>query len=106
MAVVVDERGGSIHYHVWPWSYDHRPSHPYNAGTEHVGLLLAEFCVFAFWLARFLWLDVWSFTDNGLTSGSLLASPPSEVLKRTGSRQAQSRHALLTTLVIGGTTKK
>ena len=23
--------------HAWPWSYDHRPSHPYNAGTEHVG---------------------------------------------------------------------
>ena len=20
-----------------PLSYDHRPSHPYNAGTEHVG---------------------------------------------------------------------
>ena len=24
-------------YHAWPKSYDHRPSHPYNAGTEHVG---------------------------------------------------------------------
>ena len=21
----------------WPWSYDHRPSHPYYAGTEHGG---------------------------------------------------------------------
>ena len=21
----------------WPQSYDHRPSHPYYAGTEHVG---------------------------------------------------------------------
>ena len=21
----------------WPYSYDHRPSHPYYAGTEHVG---------------------------------------------------------------------
>ena len=21
----------------WPWSYDHRPSHSYYAGTEHVG---------------------------------------------------------------------
>ena len=21
----------------WPWSYDHRPSHLHNAGTEHVG---------------------------------------------------------------------
>ena len=22
----------------WPWSYDHRPWHPYYAGTEQVGL--------------------------------------------------------------------
>ena len=21
----------------WPWSYDHGPSHPYYAGTEHAG---------------------------------------------------------------------
>ena len=21
----------------WPWSHDHRPAHPYYAGTEHVG---------------------------------------------------------------------
>ena len=21
----------------WPWSYDYRSSHPYYAGTEHVG---------------------------------------------------------------------
>ena len=21
----------------WPYSYDHRPAHPYYAGTEHVG---------------------------------------------------------------------
>ena len=20
--------GGCTHYHAWPWSYDHRPSHP------------------------------------------------------------------------------
>ena len=31
------ERGGLYSYHAWPQSYDHRPSHPYNAGTEHVG---------------------------------------------------------------------
>ena len=24
--------------HAWPWSYDHSPSHPCNAGTEHVGI--------------------------------------------------------------------
>ena len=29
-------REGCFHYHAWPKSYDHRPSHPYNAGTEHV----------------------------------------------------------------------
>ena len=31
------QMGGGTHYHAWPSSYDHRPSHPYNAGTEHVG---------------------------------------------------------------------
>ena len=33
-------RGGMecSHYHEWQWSDDHRPSHPYNAGTEYVGL--------------------------------------------------------------------
>ena len=25
-------------YSVWPQLYDHRPSHPYYAGTGHVGL--------------------------------------------------------------------
>ena len=25
-----------IRHHAWPESYDHRPSHPYSAGTEHV----------------------------------------------------------------------
>ena len=31
--------GGGRGYSVgaWPWSYDHRPSNPYYAGTEHVG---------------------------------------------------------------------
>ena len=29
--------GGGTHYHAWPYSYDDRPSRPYNAGTEHVG---------------------------------------------------------------------
>ena len=29
--------GGCTHYQAWPWSYDRRPSHPYNAETEHVG---------------------------------------------------------------------
>ena len=24
-------------WHAWPYSYDHRPSHPCNAGTERVG---------------------------------------------------------------------
>ena len=28
---------GCTHYHAWPQPYDHRPSHPHNAGTEHVG---------------------------------------------------------------------
>ena len=28
---------GCTRYHAWPQLYDHRPSHPYNAGTEHVG---------------------------------------------------------------------
>ena len=32
-------RGGGVYsYHLWPYSDDHRPSHPYNAGTKHVGL--------------------------------------------------------------------
>ena len=32
-------RGGGGVYLIcaWPWSYDHRPSHLYYAGTEHVG---------------------------------------------------------------------
>ena len=25
-----------IRHHAWPESYDHRASHPYGAGTEHV----------------------------------------------------------------------
>ena len=29
--------GGRTRSHAWPESYNHRPSHPYNAGTEHVG---------------------------------------------------------------------
>ena len=29
-------RGGS-RYYARQWSYDHRLSHPYNAGTKHVG---------------------------------------------------------------------
>ena len=29
--------GGLYSCDAWPWLYDHRPSHPYNAGTEHVG---------------------------------------------------------------------
>ena len=28
--------GGGIHYHPWPSSYEHRPSHPYNPGTEQL----------------------------------------------------------------------
>ena len=36
--------GGGLGYscYAWPWSYDHRPSHPYSAGTEHVGFLLTR----------------------------------------------------------------
>ena len=35
-------RGGRLgeectHYHAWLQSYDHRPSHLYNTGMEHVG---------------------------------------------------------------------
>ena len=30
--------GGVYPVCAWPLSYDHRPSHPYDAGTEHVGL--------------------------------------------------------------------
>ena len=29
-------------YHAWPQSYDRRPWHPYNAGTEHVGFSLTR----------------------------------------------------------------
>ena len=29
--------GVGTRYHAWPKSYDHGPSHLYNAGTEHVG---------------------------------------------------------------------
>ena len=29
--------GGCTRYHAWPWSYDHRHSHLYNAETAHVG---------------------------------------------------------------------
>ena len=29
--------GGGTEVCAWPQSYDHRPSHPYYAGTEHVG---------------------------------------------------------------------
>ena len=28
---------GVLDIHAWPLSYERRPSHPYNAGTEHVG---------------------------------------------------------------------
>ena len=31
------ERGGVYSVCAWPQSYDHIPSHPYHAGTEHVG---------------------------------------------------------------------
>ena len=31
------EGGGGTHVMPDPQSYDHRPSHPYNAGTKHVG---------------------------------------------------------------------
>ena len=34
-------------YHAWPWSYDRRPSHPYNTGTEHVGFSLTRKAVLA-----------------------------------------------------------
>ena len=30
-------RGRVYSCYAWPHSYDHGPSHPYNAGTEHVG---------------------------------------------------------------------
>ena len=30
-------RGGCTQYHAWRASYNHRPSHLYNAGTEQVG---------------------------------------------------------------------
>ena len=30
-------RGGGFPVCAWPWSHDYRPSHPYYAGTEHVG---------------------------------------------------------------------
>ena len=29
--------GGVYSVCAWPYWYDHRPSHPYYAGTEHVG---------------------------------------------------------------------
>ena len=29
--------GGVYSFHTRPYSYEHRPSHPYNPGTEHVG---------------------------------------------------------------------
>ena len=29
--------GGVCSCLAWPQSYDHRPSHPYKTGTEHVG---------------------------------------------------------------------
>ena len=29
--------GGELDIHAWPQSHDHRPSHPYYAGTESVG---------------------------------------------------------------------
>ena len=29
--------GGGARYHAWAWSCDDRPSHLYNAETEHVG---------------------------------------------------------------------
>ena len=35
---VVYTRGGVYSCHALPWSHDHRRSHPYNPGTEHVGL--------------------------------------------------------------------
>ena len=36
----VDRLGGwrGFRYYAWLYSYDRRSSHPYNAGTEHVGL--------------------------------------------------------------------
>ena len=32
---------GCAHCHAWPQSYDHRPSHPSNAGAERVGFSTA-----------------------------------------------------------------
>ena len=32
----VSEGVGVHSCHAWPWSYDHRPSHPHNAETKHV----------------------------------------------------------------------
>ena len=35
--VTLEEGGGVYSVCAWPFSYDHRPSHPYYAGTEDVG---------------------------------------------------------------------
>ena len=35
-------RGGCTHCHAWPWPYGHRPPHPPNAGTDHVGFSLTK----------------------------------------------------------------
>ena len=32
-----EERDGVDSCHAWPSSYDHKPSHPYNAGIKRVG---------------------------------------------------------------------
>ena len=38
-------RGGGCSCHAWPLSYGHRPSHPYNVGTEHVGSSPSRHCL-------------------------------------------------------------
>ena len=35
--VACDPRGGVYSFHAWPQSCGHKPSHPFNDGTEHVG---------------------------------------------------------------------
>ena len=39
ICVLTRPQGGAIltHYHAWLQSYGHRPSHPYDDGTEHAG---------------------------------------------------------------------
>ena len=62
----VAEAGGVYSFHAWPQSYDHRPLHPSNAGTEPVGFLPTRLTLFASSAIR---REVFGESHEGLEGG-------------------------------------